>query len=222
MEEFIKIMERLLGEDGCPWDRVQTHESIRNNFIEECYEVADAIDNRDFDGLCEELGDVLMHIVFHSILAEKEGYFTFDDVVEGVSRKMVSRHPHVFGNAEADSADEVLTSWEEIKKKEKGYRDTEDVLRRVPKALPALMRAEKLVSKAKKYGDFVTDPNKTINRIKEQIDKIDDEKCLNTDREEIIGNILMNLAELSNFFEINPEFALTNASEKFITMIRRD
>ncbi|MCD8157367.1 MAG: nucleoside triphosphate pyrophosphohydrolase [Clostridiales bacterium] len=221
MDEFLKIMDRLLAEDGCPWDRVQTHESLKRYLIEESYEVIDAIDKKSAEGLCEELGDVLLQVVFHSKLAEKEGLFSFDDVVKGVSHKMVHRHPHVFGKAQADTPDEVLTSWEEIKKEEKHYKSNKEVLENIPRALPALMRAEKIGGKAEKFGAEKLNKTESINKIRELLDKIEMSENDKTDDISCdIGDILFEVAKLSRLFKINPEFVLTNSSEKYITSFR--
>lgn len=222
MDEFLNIMDRLLAEDGCPWDRVQTHESLRQYLIEESYEVLDAIDKKDDEGLCEELGDVLLQVVFHSKLAEKEGKFTFDDVVRGVSEKMITRHPHIFGKGKADTSEEVLNNWEEIKKKEKGYKSSEEVLESVPKAMPALMRAEKLVSKSCGMSGDKPDPKALSAELKTLADSLltADPKDKET-VSDIIGRILMDAVKNSYIFKINPEFALTNESEKIITNSRR-
>ncbi len=218
----MKIMDRLLAEDGCPWDRVQTHESLRRYLIEESYEVIDAIDNGNDEGLCEELGDVLLQVVFHSKLAEKEGKFTFDDVVRGVSHKMITRHPHVFADGSAKNPDEVLYNWDEIKKKEKGYKSDTDALKSIPKSLPALMRAEKLVSKGNKLTGEKPDADELIGEIISCLSEIKAAEKGEKDKNmENIGKILMDIVKISNIFKINPEFALTNQSEKFITNLRR-
>ncbi len=218
MDDFSKIMDTLLAEDGCPWDRVQTHESLKRYLIEECYEVIDAIDKKSPEGMCEELGDVLLQVVFHSKLAEKEGLFDFDQVVEGVSKKMVDRHPHVFASAKADTPDEVLTNWDEIKKKEKHYKSDKDVLESIPSCLPALMRAEKLVSKADKITNNKQNPKEAIRYIREILDNLENSDNVDNEKiEEYIGEILFETVKISTFFKINPEFVLTNRSEKFIT-----
>lgn len=128
MEDLLRIMELLRAPEGCPWDREQTHQSIRRNMLEEAYEVAEAIDNRDTANLKEELGDVLLQVVFHSRMAQEEGLFTFDDVVDGICKKLVFRHPHVFGTVEAGDADGALTAWEKQKREEKGQKTAADSL----------------------------------------------------------------------------------------------
>ena len=143
VDDLVALMELLRSEDGCPWDREQTHSSIRKNVIEEAYEVADAIDKNDQASLCEELGDLLLQVVFQSQMSREEGAFTFDDVADGICKKLVLRHPHIFGNVNAGGSQEVLNIWEEVKKKEKGQKTATETLRAVPSSFPALMRSQK-------------------------------------------------------------------------------
>lgn len=152
MEDLLRIMELLRAPEGCPWDREQTHQSIRRNMLEEAYEVAEAIDNRDTANLKEELGDVLLQVVFHSRMAQEEGLFTFDDVVDGICKKLVFRHPHVFGTVEAGDADGALTAWEKQKREEKGQKTAADSLDGVARSLPALMRAGENSGQGQKGG----------------------------------------------------------------------
>ena len=146
-DDLRAIVDILRAPDGCPWDREQTHESLRNNFIEEAYEVVEGIDRRDNGILREELGDMLLEVLFHTGLAEEEGAFTLEDVTTGICRKMIRRHPHVFGN-ETIRNDQIQASWDEIKRKEKGAKSKEDTLRGIAVSLPALMRAEKAAEKS--------------------------------------------------------------------------
>ena len=148
--DLCDIMKLLRSPDGCPWDAEQDHKSIRKNFIEEVYEVCEAIDEENSEHLCEELGDVMLQVVFHSEMERAKGSFDIGDVINGICRKLVHRHPHVFGDVKVDSADGVLVNWDEIKKAEKGQKSVGDVLESVPKTLPALMRAQKIVKKAEK------------------------------------------------------------------------
>lgn len=216
-EDFIEIMKRLTSENGCPWDKVQTHESLRRYLIEESYEAIDAIDRNDKENLCEELGDVLLQVIFHSIIAEKNSDFDINDVISTVSEKMIRRHPHVFADKDAETADEVLTNWEEIKKKEKGYSDVTDTLKSIPKSLPALMRAEKVQSKAVKNGFEIENIDIEIDRIEKELAELKKEITVNNSRQmEQIGNLLFSVVNISRILKINPEFALTNAAEKFI------
>jgi tetrapyrrole methylase family protein/MazG family protein len=214
---FLQVMERLIAPDGCPWDRVQTHESLKRYLIEECYEAVDAIDNKDSANLCEELGDVMLQVVFHSILAKKEGLFDIDDVIRGVTEKMINRHRHIFGDVNAQTPDEVLKSWEEIKKEEKKYESGTAQLRSIPKSLPALMRSEKVIGKAeklidnnKKDDELYTEAVELLNKLKEDKNASQESKMDN------IGKILLLIANISRKNEINPEFALTNALETYI------
>lgn len=216
-EDFRQIMERLIAPNGCPWDRVQTHESLKRYLIEECYEAVEAINNKDSENLCEELGDVLLQVVFHSLLGEKEGAFSLEEVIDGVSRKMINRHRHIFGNAEADTPEEVLKSWEEIKKEEKGYKSKTQQLRSVPSSFPALLRADKVCGKVERLtgkalfeGDLYEELNKEVKALKGI------EKNKNQDKMDKIGKILLIITNISRKNEINSEFALTNALETYI------
>ena len=152
IQDLRRIMALLRAPGGCPWDREQTHESIRRNMLEEAYEVVEAIDEQDPEHLKEELGDVLLQVVFHAQMAREEGLFTFDDVVDGVAQKMVFRHPHVFGQAHADDCAQALDTWDAQKREEKDQRTASDTLKAVARSLPALIRAEKVQSKAAKAG----------------------------------------------------------------------
>ncbi len=216
-DDFIKIMKTLISEDGCPWDKVQTHETLKRYLIEESYEVIDAINNNDKENLCEELGDVLLQVVFHSILAEKDSEFSLNDVIDGVAKKMIYRHPHIFSDVSAETADDVLANWEELKKKEKGYKSKSDVLKSVPKSLPSLMRAEKVIKKA---DDSISEKDKlteTINELKNFVSSLDTNNLINSDdKEKTIGDLLFLATKISTGLKINTEFALTNSTETFI------
>ena len=152
IDDLLQIMRCLRSEGGCPWDREQTHESIKKNLIEETYEVIEAINKQDRDLLCEELGDVLMQVVFHAQMEAEAGSFTFENVADGVCKKLIERHPHVFGEVQVDSSDEVLRNWEDIKKRSKGQKSQTETMLSVPRELPALMRATKVQKKAAKIG----------------------------------------------------------------------
>lgn len=176
VDDLIEIMKFL--RIGCPWDKEQTHESIRQNFIEEVYEVCDAIDKKDPELMCEELGDVMLQVVFHAQMAEEKGEFTFADAVDGICRKLVLRHPHVFGEVDADTVGEVLTNWDKIKQDSKGQKTVKDTLVDVPNALPSLMRAQKIAKRAAKgsytletsYSDMESDDAK--RKIGEELFKL--------------------------------------------------
>lgn len=216
-EDLIKIISILTGENGCPWDKIQTHETLKRYLIEECYEVLDAIDKKDCKNLCEELGDVLLQVVLHSAIAKKQSEFNISDVIDGISKKMIYRHPHIFSDASAKTAEDVLMTWEDLKKKEKGYKDKTDSLKSIPKNLPALMRAEKVL---KKSDDKNYTTKKSLDELNNLINKLNeiDTKSLYDDDDIscIIGDILFNTVNISKKFKINPEFALTNSTETFI------
>ena len=150
--EFCEIVEKLRAPGGCPWDREQTHESLAKHLLEEAYEANDAIEEGDFEKIADELGDVLLQIVMHAQIGKEEGTFTIDDVTDMVSRKMIERHPHVFGDVKVKSSEEVLDNWEEIKKAQRGQKSVYESMESVTKSLPALTRAGKIIGKAKKSG----------------------------------------------------------------------
>lgn len=211
IEELITIMDKLLGEGGCPWDREQTHESLARYLIEETYEAVDAIEKGDQEGLCEELGDILLQVVFHAALAKKAGDFEFADVAKHVSNKMVKRHPHVFGDLKLTNSEEVLNKWESFKKEEgKKY-----LLQGIPRELPALMRAEKLQEKASRVGFDWPDVEGAIDKIKEEIYEINMTKS-QAELEEEIGDLFFALVNFARMKKIDPEKALQVCNNKFI------
>ncbi len=215
-DDLKKIMEILISEDGCPWDKIQTHETLKPYIIEECYEVIDAINKKNVSNLCEELGDVLLQVVFHSIIGEKNGEFSLNEVIDGISKKMIYRHPNVFSDGKAKTAEDVLIDWEKLKQKEKGYKSPLEAMKNIPEALPALIRAEKVLKKAHGAEENFS-PEKAIDALKETVNSITVENIQNSgDSANIIGEILLLIVNISKILKINPEFALTNATEKFI------
>lgn len=216
-EDLKEIIDTLVSEDGCPWDKVQTHESLKPYIIEESYEVIEAINNKDNENMCEELGDVLLQVFLHSAIAEKNGEYTLTDVINGISEKMIRRHPHIFSDGFAENADDVLKSWEEIKKEEKKYKNNTDVLKSIPKALPAIIRFQKISSKAQKYGFENATADEVLNIAQQYLNKLKNHKNL-SEKEitENLGNIFTQFIIFSQIFKINAEFSLTNATEKFI------
>ncbi len=220
-DDLLEIMDILRGDGGCPWDREQTHRSIRRNFIEEVYEACEAIDNDDSALLCEELGDVLMQVVFHADMAEEEGAFSIDDVCDGVCKKLVSRHPHVFGQAQLDDSAQVLDAWEEIKKKEKGQKSHAQEMDRVAKSLPALIYAEKIQKKARKAGFDWPDVSGALDKVREETAELSEALASGKGVEEEVGDLLfaaVNAARLSN---VDPEEALVRAVRKFASRFAR-
>ncbi len=215
VDDLVEIMRILRSENGCPWDREQTHESIRKNFIEETYEAIEAINKQDSHLLCEELGDVLMQVVFH---AEKQ-VFDFSDVADGVCKKLIERHPHVFGEVEVDSSDDVLRNWEQIKSASKQRKTVADKMNSVPRELPALMRADKIQRQAAKVGfdwDEFADAAKKISEEQAELaDAVAENDRTNTVEE--LGDLLFAVVNVARKLEIDPEEALTKATDKFQT-----
>jgi tetrapyrrole methylase family protein/MazG family protein len=217
--DLLRIIETLRGEDGCPWDREQTHKSLKKAIIEESYEVIDAIDQEDEDSLIEELGDVLLQIVFHASIGKEDGYFDMGDVIQGICDKMISRHPHVFkSNGKLNNSEEVLIKWDELKKKEKGYSSIAEEMKGVTKGLPALLRAHKVQEKAKKVGFDFENISFAINKIKEEINEVID--VYNTDNmekiQEEVGDLLFSCVNVARFLKVDEEIALNYTIDKFI------
>lgn len=214
IDDLKDIMKALRGENGCPWDRVQTHESIKKSMIEETYEAIDALDSGNDDAFANELGDVLLQVVFHAEIAEERGAFNFDTVVNEICNKLISRHTHVFGEDKAVSAEEALGNWEKNKKKEKGIKTASGMLDDVPKNLPALMRAEKVQKKAASFGFDWEDINGAYDKIYEELEEVKSAKT-QEEIEEEVGDLLFSVVNLARFLKVTPEIALANATNKF-------
>lgn len=216
--DLLSIMEKLRGESGCPWDREQTHESLKRYLIEESYEVLEAIDEQDDMKIVEELGDVLLQVVFHAQLGKEDGYFNINDIIEGICKKMIDRHPHVFSNVEVKNSSEVLANWEDIKREEKGMQTTTEELNHIAKNLPALLRAEKIQSKARKVGFDWDRVECALDKVLEELNEL--KEVYNGENRarilEEIGDLLFAVVNVSRFLEINPEEALSNTNNKFI------
>ena len=217
-------MNTLLGENGCPWDKEQTHDSLRKNLLEEAHEVIEAIDSKDMEHLKEELGDVLLQVVFHAKLAETEGHFNLNDVVQAITDKMIRRHPHIFADVKADDAETVLSNWEEIKKKEKaGKGDKEEpqsVMSKLPPTLPALMKAEKVQQKAHRVGFDWDDAEGPKAKIVEELPAPPAAMKGDGDVEEEIGDLLFSAVNLARFAKVDPEQALNRSVQKFVDRFR--
>lgn len=218
LNDLIKIMKRLRGKDGCPWDAKQTHESLKPHLIEETYEVLEALDEVDMSLLEEELGDLLLQIVFHALLASEMGDFDMKDVVTGICKKLINRHPHVFGDVRVDSASSAVKSWEEVKRKEKNVKTYTDGLKRIPKHLPALMKSYKVQAKAAEIGfdwDYVED---AIKKVKEELDEL--LEVYNTGEnakiKEELGDLIFSAVNVARFLKVDPELALNGTIQKFI------
>jgi ATP diphosphatase len=229
LDRLLDIMTRLRDpKDGCPWDVEQTFETIAPYTIEEAYEVADAIARGDLDDLRDELGDLLLQVVFHAQMAREAGEFAFDDVADAISEKMVRRHPHVFGEETVEGTDQQRRAWEDQKADERREKsaargEAESALDGVPVSLPALLRAEKLSKRAARIGFDWTEPEDVFAKISEEIDEIraeiDHDDCARIAEE--IGDLLFACANLARKFAIDPETALHGASRRFETRFRQ-
>lgn len=222
------IMKRLLDPGGCPWDREQTHETLKQYLIEEAYEVCEAIDEGDRESLCEELGDVGLQVVFHAELAERAGDFALEDVYAAIAKKLLDRHPHVFGDVHAPDSEAVLKNWEMLKREEKQARAEEkgagraSVLDGVPKALPALQRAVRLQEKASRVGFDWSAVEDVEAKVREEVAEFLEARAEH-DRaraEEEFGDLLFSLVNLSRFLSIRPEEALARACDRFGSRFR--
>ncbi len=218
IDDLRDIMARLRGENGCPWDREQTHQSIKKSMIEECYEAIDALDSGDDHAFANELGDVLLQVIFHSRLAEERGAFNFDDVVNEICNKLISRHTHVFGKDKAVSADEALGQWEKNKKKEKNLDSYTAMLKDVPRYLPALMRSEKIQKKAGSVGFDRENAEPVYGKAEEKMNELKEtvKRGGEDEIEEEYGDLLFAVVNLGRHIGVTPEIALTKASDKFI------
>lgn len=217
-DDLINIISILRSPEGCPWDREQTHESIKKNFIEETYEVIEAINKNDVAGLREELGDVLMQIALHTEMENEKGSFDFNDVVDDLVKKLVFRHPHVFGDVSANNLNEALNSWDNAKAKEKGIASQTDSMLRVPRELPALMRAEKVQHKAAKIGFDWESVDGALDKLNEEIKELKIAMS-NGNKQEIddeFGDVLFSCVNIARFIKVDPEEALTGATDKFL------
>jgi len=211
-QTLVNIIDRLRAPDGCPWDREQTHLSVRDSLLEECYEVLEAIDSGDKIELKTELGDLLMQVVFHSKIAAENGDFTIGNVIEGIVTKLIRRHPHVFGDREAKDAGEVLRRWEDIKKAEKPTR--ESMLDGVPIAMPALAYSEEVQGRVARVGFDWKDDQGVIDKLVEEIAELK-EAATGAEREAEFGDVLFTLVNYARRQGIDAESALRGANHKF-------
>ena len=218
--DLCDIMEVLRSEEGCPWDREQSHESVRMALLEETYEAAEAIDDKNPELLCEELGDMLFQIVFHAEIERERGVFDISDVIDGVSAKMVHRHPHVFSDVVAENSDKVLSNWEKIKNDEKSRDSAASRLKSVPKTLPALMKAEKVGSRAAKVGFDFPDADSAREKIYEELLELEGAEN-DADRLEEAGDLLFAVVNYLRKLGINSEQALGYATDKFVSRFEK-
>ena len=222
-EDFVKIIERLRAKDGCPWDREQTHDSLRPCMMEEAAEFVSSIriyhESGSAENMREELGDILLQVVMHSVIAQEEGLFTMDDVIEEVSEKMIRRHPHIFGTVQVDSSAEVLQNWDEIKKKEKeGKSWIESPLREIPKELPSLTRGPKVLKKIDKLYKAAPDRAENAEKLLETVKELAacDEKTEKARVETLLGDALLGLCEIARREKIPSEQVLMDRIEELI------
>jgi len=213
-EDLREIVKILRSEDGCPWDREQTHESIRNEIIEEVYETVEAIDEGDAEMLREELGDVLLEVVHHSRISEEAGGFDADDVCDGICKKLIFRHPHVFGDKTADTVEQVLTNWEDIKFQEKGFADSREYIESAAKSLPALMRAEKIYKRAvKREAAEPVNPRGKLESLAEILRLLAESGNITA---EDIGRVLFGIASAASELGVSSEQALYDYNGIFV------
>jgi len=232
-EDLLAILRRLMGPDGCPWDKVQTHMTLRSNMIEESYEAVDAIEKENLALLKEELGDVLLQVAFHAIIAERDNEFSFDSITDQLCRKLIFRHSHVFGSDQADTPDAVLAVWEKNKREEKGHTSYSQTLMDVPKGFPSLLRAEKIQKRAAKANFDWADAKGARDKISEELEEISGALAENhlppyakvsaeahpgahKMVEGEIGDLLFSVVNYARLLGVNPEVALNRTNQKFI------
>ena len=215
--ELVEVMAKLRAPGGCPWDRKQTFDTIKSYLLEEAYEVMDAIDRRDWPGLEEELGDLLLQPVFFAEMAREQGLFSVSDSLDSINEKLVRRHPHVFGDAQAETPEDVKVRWDEIKKQEKGDTASASVLDAVPRNLPALMEAEKIGQKVAALGFDWPDISGALAKLQEEAEELaaaresDDPERI----EHELGDLLFNVVNLARFLKVDPEQALRKTNSRF-------
>ena len=219
-EDLLQIVHILRSPGGCPWDQEQTHKSIRRDFLEEAYEAAEAIDLDDTALLREELGDVLLQVVFHADIESDAGRFTMEDVVDEVAKKMIFRHPHVFANVQANTTEQVLVNWEQLKQVEKSQKTAADTLDSVARSLPQLWRAEKIQKKAAKAGFDWVDISGALDKLEEETAEL--RRAVETGEgvEDELGDVLFAAVKVGRFAGLDSEVALSGTCEKFIRRFR--
>jgi len=208
---LIDIIARLRGPDGCPWDREQTHLSLKPTLVEECYEVLEAVDEEDDKKLCEELGDLLMQIALHAQIADDQGKFGIKDVLQGINTKLIHRHPHVFGEAKVSNSQEVILSWEALKQKERGMTPLLDGL---PKGMPALAYSQALQRRAARVGFDWKDINGVIDKLGEEVEELR-QSANHEERAREFGDVLFALTNVARWLDVESEEALRMANERF-------
>lgn len=215
VKDLVRIVDLLRSPGGCPWDQEQTHASLRMALVEETYEVLEAIDHQDPELLCEELGDLLLHVVMHSRMEAEQNRFTFEDVCDGICKKMIYRHPHVFGSEAPASTEEIINSWDLLKNKEKARDTAAEDLQSVPDCLPALMRAAKLQKRAARYGIASAQPQDAMHSLEESLEALQAKAAQNAPLSEELGQLLFCAVNVARMAGVDAEEALTNASNSF-------
>lgn len=221
LNDFRQVIAILRHPGGCPWDQAQDHHSIRRNFIEEVYEACEGIDTENTELLREELGDVLMQVLFHASIEEDAGRFDIDDVADQAVKKLIFRHPHVFGTRAVDGVEQVLTNWDELKRQEKGQETYTDTLNSVAQTLPALWRAEKVQRKAAKAGFDWPEVSGAFAKIDEESAELRAAAGDRTNVAEELGDLLFAVVNAARFLQVDPEDALNRATDKFISRFQR-
>ena len=216
-----RVVELLRGEGGCPWDREQTHASIRRNMLEEAAELCEAIDRDDPAMMLEELGDVWLQVIFHAVMAAEEGRFTLDDVADAECRKLISRHPHVFGDAFFADVDEELQAWEALKRKEKDQRTAADAMDAVCRTLPGLWRAEQLQKKAAPSLPEPPDAQVLLREVRSDAQRLENSLLQGGDTAGALGELLFDLVKIARLSGVDPEAALHAKCEDYIRVFRR-
>ncbi len=221
--DLADIVKKLRGENGCPWDKVQTHQTIRKDFLEEVYEVIEAIDADSVPMMKEELGDVLLQVVFHCEIETEKKNFDLDDVADDICKKLIIRHPHVFGDVNVKNTEEVLVNWENIKQETKGQECYSDTLESVPKVFPALMRGQKLGKRAARAGMDFEDVSGAVSSLESEVLELKEEiaKGNSKDIENELGDVLFSCCNVARLMGLDAEEALQRANEKFIERFKK-
>ncbi len=222
LNDFIRIIDVLRGPGGCPWDIKQTHESLKRNAVEEAYEVCDAIDEGSMDHLREELGDLLMQVIFHASIAKENGGFDLDDIADEAVKKLIHRHPHVFGTVKADTPEEVLANWDAIKRADRGQQSVASAMDGISRGLPGLMRSEKIQNKAAKLGFDWPEVSGAMDKLREETGELQegiDAGDIENIKEEI-GDVLFSAVNVARFYKLDSEECMHAACAKFLRRFR--
>jgi len=215
--QLVEIVKTLRTPEGCPWDREQNLYSIKNHFLEEAFELVDALDNEDIENIREELGDVIFHVVFHAVMAEEEGHFDLSSVLDEINEKLIRRHPHVFGDMGSINTEEVIVNWEKIKDKEKEKKRNNSILDDIPNSFPSIQRSIKMQERVRKVGFDWPDMEDCMSKVNEEIDEFKEaiSKGSTDEIEHELGDVFFSLINISRFLKINPDEALRKANNRF-------